>query len=153
MRVRMLAAATLTMATAAAVAPLASADAVYHSEHLALAPVAGAPLSGGFVENIHPNGPNVFAHEIYVLRGAEPSTSYQVTLLIYPLAPSCSGTPAQVPTATLETNGAGNGRADVVLRPADIGAALRNATHGVGWTLSLGGTVVYRTACTSVTLD
>src|SRR5215208_4970857 len=34
-----------------AVPPLASADRVYHSQHLALAPLGNAPLRSGFVEN------------------------------------------------------------------------------------------------------
>jgi hypothetical protein len=139
---------------AAALAPVASADQVYHAEHLGLSPVGGAPLRSGFVENIHPNGPNVFAHEIYVLNGAAPDSTYQVTLLIYPFAPNCSNAPAVVPTAVLQTNTSGNGRADAFLRPSDIPAALRNATHGVAWNLvSPTGNVAYRTGCTSVTLD
>jgi hypothetical protein len=45
------------------VAP-ALADAVYHSRHIELLPVGGTPLRSGFVENIHANGPNVFAREV-----------------------------------------------------------------------------------------
>ena len=37
----------------------AAADEVYHSQHLDLLPVGGAPLQNGFVENIHANGPQV----------------------------------------------------------------------------------------------
>ncbi len=39
-------------------APLAAADAVYHTEHLPLKPVGGAPLRSGFVQNIKAEGPN-----------------------------------------------------------------------------------------------
>jgi len=53
------------------VAP-ALADAVYQSSHIALLPTGTTPLRSGFVENIHANGPNVFAREIYVLNGAQP---------------------------------------------------------------------------------
>jgi hypothetical protein len=53
----------------------AAGDAVYHSHHVALHPVGGAPLRSGFVENIHPNGPQVYAHEVYVLNGAQPDTT------------------------------------------------------------------------------
>jgi len=58
----------------------ASADGVYHSEHIALTPVGTQPLRTGFVENIHANGPVVFAMERYVLNGASPETNYQVAL-------------------------------------------------------------------------
>src|SRR5437870_1264655 len=103
MKLRSLAAA-LPLLAAAALVPVASADRVYHSEHLDLSPVGGAPLRSGFVENIHPNGPNVFAHEIYQVNGAAADSTYQVALLIYPFAPNCSGAPAAVPTAVLQTN-------------------------------------------------
>jgi hypothetical protein len=43
------------------VAP-ASADSSYHTGHIALSPTAGAPLTSGFVQNIHANGKNVYAH-------------------------------------------------------------------------------------------
>src|SRR5919197_807672 len=47
----------------------AAGDAVYHSQHLVLHPVGAAPLHSAFVENIHVNGPNIYAHEDEV-RGA-----------------------------------------------------------------------------------
>ena len=47
----------------------AVADSVYHSGHYNLTAVNAAPLRSGFVENIHANGPNVYAHEQYVLTG------------------------------------------------------------------------------------
>jgi hypothetical protein len=59
---------------ALALAPAAGADRVYHSEHMTLTPVDTAPLRSGFVQNVHANGPNVYAHEIYVLSGALPNT-------------------------------------------------------------------------------
>ncbi len=71
---RLLLAAALLMTAVAVAAPLAAADAVYHSKHIALNPIAGAPLRSGFVENIHADGPQVYAHELYVLNGAEPDT-------------------------------------------------------------------------------
>ena len=40
--------------------------------------------SYGFVQNIHANGPNVYAHEQYVLNGANPKTTYRVVLNIFP---------------------------------------------------------------------
>ena len=136
------------------VAP-ALADAVYHSRHIELLPVGGTPLRSGFVENIHANGPNVFAREVYVLNGAQPETTYQVTLEIFALDPSCTGEPtAVVPTAAITTNAAGNGRGEAVFRPADVPAELRNATHGIIWTVSdASGVVVFRSGCELVTLD
>jgi hypothetical protein len=132
---------------------VATGDAVYHSQHVLLHPAAGAPLRSGFVENIHPNGPMVYAHEVYVLNGAQANTSYQVTLLLFPFSTNCSGQPAAIPTATLSTNGSGNGKAQVFFRPADLDPALRGASHGLIWQLTGGGTVVYETNCSSVTLD
>src|SRR5215210_3852124 len=127
----------------------ASADAVYHSQHIPLDVVEGAPLRSGFVENIHPNGPQVFAHEVYVLNGASPDTAYQVTLLVYADDPTCSTEPVAggIDTAVLTTNGKGNGRADAFLAPEDIPAFLRDGTHGVAWELTTDSTLVYRTGC------
>ena len=63
----------------AVLAPPAAADRVYHSEHLQLAPVGGAPLRSGFVENTKAEGPKIYAHEIFVLNGAVPNARYVVT--------------------------------------------------------------------------
>jgi hypothetical protein len=132
---------------------VAAGDAVYHSQHVRLHPVGGAPLRSGFVENIHPNGPRVYAHEVYVLNGAQPNTSYQVVLLLFPFSTSCTGTAAVIPTATLDTNGSGNGKAQFFFRPADVPPALRGGTHGLIWEVSTGGSLAYATSCSSVTLD
>jgi hypothetical protein len=135
------------------VAP-ALADAVYHSSHIELLPTGATPLRSGFVENIHVNGPQVFAHEVYVLNGAQPDTTYQVTLNIFALDPTCTGDPtAVVPTATITTNTAGNGRGEAVFRPADVPTVLRNATHGIIWTVSDASGVVFSSGCELVTLD
>jgi hypothetical protein len=128
-------------------------DAVYHSRHVALQPVAGAPLQSGFVQNIHANGPNVYAHEVYVLNGAQASTTYQVVLLIFPFSTSCSSEPATIPTAILRTNGHGNGKAQAFFQPTDVPPPLRGSSHGLIWQLSSGGTIVYETSCSAVTLD
>ena len=135
------------------VAP-AVADATYHSSHIQLFPVGGTPLRSGFVENIHANGPNVFAREVYVLNGAQPNTTYQVTLEIFAFDPTCTGAPAAVvETAAITTNAAGNGRGEAVFRPADVPAELRNATHGIIWTVSDASGVVFSSGCELVTLD
>jgi hypothetical protein len=144
----------LGVAVAALVsAQSAAADAVYHSEHMRLSPVGGAPLRTGFVQNIHPNGPNVYARERYVLNGALANQRYEVRLLVHLFDASCSSTPVPFRSTALDTNGAGNGSAQLLLRPEDVPTAVRNATHGVHWEVWRDGTLAYKTACTSVTLD
>src|SRR5687768_15340286 len=80
----------------------AAADRVYHTERLELSGIGGAP-GGGMVVNVHPNGPNVYAHEIYTLRDAVPG-SYQVFLNLFPTSLDCSGATVALPTATIVTN-------------------------------------------------
>lgn len=144
----------VVMVLALAFVPLgASADDVYHSEHIVLMPVGSQPLRSGFVENIHANGPIVFAQERYVLNGASPLTTYQVALNIWVGDTTCAGAPSVVlPTTSFSTNVAGNGVGRARFSPSDA-AGLRGLTLGIVWTLSSGGTVAYRTACTDVTLD
>lgn len=132
----------------------ALADAVFHSSHFALLPTGATPLRSGFVENIHMNGPIVFAREIYVLNGAQPDTTYQVTLNIFVSDPTCTGSPGVViPTASFTTNAAGDGRGEEVFLPAGVPAVLRNATHGFIYTVSDSSGVVFRSGCVLVTLD
>jgi hypothetical protein len=143
----------MTVSIAATAAASAYADGTYHSHHYALHPVAAAPLRSGFVENIHPNGPNVFAHEQYVLNGARPATDYQVVLSIFPGDTSCTGAPPLVlTTATITTNSAGNGSADHVFTPSDA-AGLRGMTLGAIWRIERSGTADYATDCETVQLD
>ena len=137
-----------TVAFAAALVAPAAADRVYHTEHLELSGVGGA-TGGGAVVNIHPNGPNVYAHEIYTLRDAVPGT-YQVSLMVFTTSLSCTGSSTAIPTATITTNASGNGRAEVTFTPADVGA-LRGMTFSISWTVT--GPATYTTACTVVTLD
>jgi hypothetical protein len=137
-----------TAVLAAAFAGTAAADRVYHTERLELSGVGGAP-GGGMVVNIHPNGPNVYAHEIYTLRHAVPGT-YQVFLNLFPTSLNCTGSSAALPTATITTNAIGNGWADVKFTPEDVGS-LRGMTFSISW--SVVGPATYVTACTVVTLD
>ena len=133
--------------------PPAGADSAYHTGHIAFSPVREAPLSSGFVQNIHANGPNVYAHEIYMLNGAEPNTAYQIALSIWTSNTSCSGAPTlQLATGALETNRAGNGRTDVVFTPAAAGG-LRGLTVSASWTIWNGTTATYGTGCEVVSLD
>lgn len=130
----------------------AAADQAYHSQHIALEPVAGATLRNGFVENIHPNGPNVFAHEIYVLNGAAPNTTYDVAIAIWATNTSCSGAPdVAMGTATIDTNPAGNGKGQIVFTPADADGLI-GLTVSVRWSVSIGSTVAYESDCEVVTL-
>lgn len=133
----------------------AAADRVYHSEHLPLVSVGGAPLHQGFVENIHPNGPQVFAHEIYSLKGALPNTTYQVFLLVHLGDPGCdASTATNFGFTDLTTSAGGNGTADRFIPTEDVPLGIRDQTHGVRWEVRTpGGTLVYRTACTNVMLD
>jgi hypothetical protein len=126
----------------------ATADPAYHTERLALRGVGGAP-GGGMIVNVHANGPNVYAHEIYTLSHAVPGT-YQVVLNIYPGTLDCSGTPIMLPTAEITTNAVGNGRADAKFTPEMVGE-LRGSTLSISWTVT--GPATYVTRCTVVTLD
>jgi hypothetical protein len=131
----------------------AGADQAYPTERLPLVPVGGAPLRSGFVVNAHANGPRVYANERYVLNGAAPDTTYQVTLLIFPDSPDCAGAAIALPTAELATNASGNGEARARFTPADVPPALRGTTVGGRWEVSLGGEAAYATACTAIALD
>ena len=131
----------------------AAADSVYHSEHLRFEPVGGAPLRSGFVENIKAEGPRIYAHEIFVLNGARPRATYTVTRNFFFQDPDCDGAVVfDEDVATLRTNAAGNARGDIVVRPEQVAGFA--GLHGVRWTVrNARDTVVYRTACTAVTLD
>ena len=126
----------------------AAADPVYNTERLALQGVGGAP-GGGMIVNVHANGPNVYAHEIYTLNHAVPGT-YQVVLNVYPGSLDCRGTPIMLPTAEITTNAVGNGRADATFTPEMVGE-LRGSTVSISWTVI--GPATYVTRCTVVTLD
>jgi hypothetical protein len=131
----------------------ARADGIYHSQHYPLTAIGSAPLRSGFVENIHANGPNVYAHEIYVLNGAGVGVSYQVVLSIWTSNTSCSGAPSlQLPTAVLSTNAGGAGLAQVVFTPAQADG-LRGLAVSARWTLFDGSSPAYQTGCEVVTLD
>lgn len=133
---------------AATLAGAAAADAVYHSERLELAGLAGAP-GGGMVVNTHANGPQRYAHEIYTLRGAVAGT-YQVILNVFPTSLNCTGTALAIPTASLVTNARGNGQADATFTPEDV-TGFRGMTFSLSWTVT--GPATYVTGCTVVVLD
>jgi hypothetical protein len=146
---------TASAAAFAALAPLpAAADRVYHSEHLDLAAVGGAPLRSGFVQNIKAEGPRIYAHEIFVLNGARKRTVYTVTRDFFFQDPECAGSLVfhDVDIAELRTNASGNARGDVFVEPAEVAGF--EGVHGVEWTVrDAAGAIAYRTSCTAVTLD
>ena len=129
--------------------PAAFADQVFHTSHAAVHAVAGAPLQSGFVNDIHTNGAVNSAREEYHLNGAQPNTTYEVQLVIFQ---SCGGSLlTTVPTATLTTNGAGNGGSDAIF-PA---GAPNNPPLQVGivWQFIANGAPVYATDCVQVSVD
>jgi hypothetical protein len=135
---------------AAAAGPVA-ADAAYRTERLELLAETGAQ-GGGFIVNIHPNGPQVFALERYALRGALPRTTYDVRLVIDGAQALC-GFPIQIPMASGTTNSSGNlTLRGMVLRPAGIPECLRGETFAIHWEVRAAG-VLTHTASTVVTLD
>ncbi len=131
----------------------ASADQVYHSSHISLHSVAGAPLKSGFVENIHPNGPQLFAFERYVLVGATPNAGFAVTLRLHFGSPVCAGDSTAIPSVTVETNSVGNGSGNLLIPPEAVPPDAHGATLGIVWEFASGGQVVYESDCETVTLD
>jgi hypothetical protein len=146
--------APMAVLVVAVLASPAAADRVYHSEHLGLTPVGGAPLRSGFVENIKAEGPQIYAHEIFVLNGAVPDATYTVTRNLFPFDPDCSGENgvSASDVAVLTTNASGNARGDAKITPKQVAGF--EGVHGVMWTVTNAAkTVVYQTICTAVTLD
>ena len=130
----------------------ALADGVYHSQHIALVPVGDSPLRSGFVENIHTNGPQIFALERYVLLGAAPSTEYQVTIQIYG-DPDATASLGAMPTIAFRTNGVGNGVGRFTLPLSGVPEAFHGLTIYLVWELTTSGAVAYKTPVSKVVLD
>lgn len=126
-------------------------DAFYHSQHIALQPVGSSPLRSGFVENIHANGPTVYAMERYALVGAAPG-SYAVTLHLF-ADTSCTSVIGPFPSITFATNAVGNGVGHLRLPPSAIPAGFHGATIGIIWELAGDTGATYETACSTVVLD
>lgn len=131
----------------------ARADATFHTERIPLMPVNGSPLHTGFVIDTHANGPIVYAHEVYVLNGAQPNTAYQVQLLGFANGTNCTGTPlVTIPEATLMTNTSGNASGDLFFTPQQVGP-FRHSTVQLQYQV-LGPTgLAYETPCVVVGLD
>ncbi|MCB8984876.1 MAG: hypothetical protein H6659_13685 [Ardenticatenaceae bacterium] len=139
-----------------ALVSIASADGVYHSDHVEYHPVGAQPLRSGFVQNIHPNGPQMYAIERHTLNGAVPNTEYFIQALIY--IPDTGCTDGLVPFPidySLSTNGVGNGTTLTTL-PPEAAEGLAGLTINVRWQLLVGapdGPVAYETECAVITLD
>lgn len=134
----------------------ASADQVYQSQHIDFNPVGNQPLQSGFVENIHTNGPQLYAVERYVLNGASPNMDFYIRPLVYLVDAGC--TDGQIPFPienSITTNAVGNGTTLVTL-PPEAAAGLAGLTINVRWQLLVGsadGPVAYETDCAVITLD
>ena len=138
--------------TSMAMAAPAAADQAFHTERIPLSAVAGAPLTSGAVIDVHAQGPTIYAQERYVLVGAEPGITYQVTLLVYS-DPACTALLFPLPTATMTTNAAGNAHGKATFYPQDV-EGLPRTTFYIDWQVSVqGGAVAYSTGCTPVMLD
>jgi len=142
-------------AVGASLTALAAAGASLPAEHFPLVPVGGEPLAMGFVEVIHPDGPEVYARHVYQLNGAEQNQSYQVVISIWTSNVTCSGAPAlEIPAAVVVTNTSGNGHADVVHTPQMVdGLGIRGLTIGGKVTLFRGESPAYTTGCKVIQLD
>lgn len=142
----------MTMLVVLLAAGPVAADSTYQTERLVLSPVAGSGETGsGMVVNAHPNGPQIYAHEQYLLRGAEPNETYEVWLL---LGPNCDALAPAVNTASITTNAAGNGAANFVFTFDFVDSlGIRGMTFAGAWQVLKDGVVVYQTGCTSIELD
>ena len=143
------------LVTGAVMSPVtATADATYHSTHILLSPAPGTSGGSGFVENVHADGPNVYAHEQYHLQHAAAHTSYTVTLHIYGPDTTCSAaSPVDLDSAVLTTNGAGNASGARVFTPADAAVLPKGVPLGITWTMSAGQGQTYTSTCQTVVLD
>jgi hypothetical protein len=145
-------------AAAASLGPFTAATArgtSFPAQHFQLAPVNGEPLANGFVEVIHPNGPEVYARHEYHLNGADANRSFDVVISIWTSNLTCSGPPAVViPAAVLVTNASGSGNASVGFTPEMLEAlGLRGLTIGGQVTLLWRQSTAYTTGCKAIQLD
>jgi hypothetical protein len=132
-----------------------AANTSFPAQHFALEPLDGEPLMNGFVEVIHPNGPQVYARHEYQVNGGAPNEIYDVVISIWVSNLTCTGAPPIViPAAVLVTNTFGNGHASVVHTPDDLALlGIRGLTIGGGVTMLRQGTPVYTTGCRVIQLD
>jgi hypothetical protein len=145
----------LALGAVAGLSAALAAAAPFPAQHFQLTPVGGEPLRRGFVEVIHPEGPNVYARHVYQVNGARSNASYDVVISIWTASLDCAAAATFVlPVASFTTNGAGNGHADVVHDPELLAAlGLRGLTIGGEVTLLRDGSASYTTGCRAVELD
>ena len=134
-----------------------AADAVYHTDQIAIQSAGGASGSGKVI-NIHPNGPTVFASERYMLRGAEPNATYQVWLVVDAAELDCAFSELPLPilmAAAVTTNAVGNATtpADFYFTPEAVPPCLRNQSFPIHWEVTLDGQLTHQTDLITVTLD
>ena len=132
-----------------------AADAVYHTDQIAMQSVGGASGSGKVI-NIHPNGPTVFASERYMLRGAEPNATYQVWLVVDAAELDCAFTELPIlMAASVTTNAVGNATtpADFYFTPEAVPPCLREQSFPIHWEVTLAGQLTHQTEVITVTLD
>lgn len=149
-----LAAAVAVAAAALALVPAASADALLHTRHIALAPLGDAPLRSGFVQQVHANGPQVYGVDGVVLNGARPNTQYLAVMFVFPFDPACSSTPIPFQGIPLTTNPSGNGRGGSgTISPELVPPEVRGFVHGFYWVVFAGGVPAYATGCEPLPAD
>lgn len=127
----------------------------FPAQHFSLMPVGSEPLQEGFVEVIHPEGPQLYARHVYELNGARIHESYNVVISIWTSSLACSDDPDLVlPVAIVVTNASGNGRADALHDPELLAAlGLRGLTIGGTVTLLHEASPAYTTGCKVIQLD
>jgi hypothetical protein len=136
------------------------------------------PGPSSHIGDVFPDGKIVYAREQYVLNGALPNELYQVQIAIFIGNPECEGTATFVqPSSFLQTNGAGNATARVLVGtpgnganpeqpgnnpnpdhpelPSPIPPGVTNMTQGFIWQIRHveSGVVHYETNCTAAFED
>lgn len=144
---------------------IALADQNYHTERLSLNVVDdGHSLRNGMVVNIHPNGPNNGAIELYKLNGANPNTDYEVWWEIdgmgeiptnawaYPDDPNPNEIDAS--PVVVHTNKKGNGHVSYkITRDYQVAMGFVGFDGMVKWLFKADGVTAFETDWTHVTVD
>jgi len=140
------------VAAFAALAPTATADQYFHTSHADLTPVGSASLRSGFVNDVHTNGVRIAAQERYQLNGAQPNTTYAVSLFISFVDSTCAAPDLVFPTASFTTNAAGNGEAGFTFYQSSPPPPPNPQTVYIRWVVSSGGVPQYQTGCIPVVI-
>ncbi len=145
----------LAVALAAlALTPTASADRLFHTQHIALTPIGDAPLRSGFIQQMHANGPKVYGYDGVMLNGARPNTEYVAVMFVFPFDPTCAGSGIPFQGIPFATNRAGTGHGSgEIIPPEAIPPEVRGFVHGFYWIVFTGGAPAYGTACAPLPTD